>query len=63
MGGVKAFNLAGYDALAWNHRGLSGENNRLERITTHGSSDDLEEVIDYALSKKQYDEIVPDWVQ
>lgn len=58
LGGVKAFNSAGYDALAWNHRGMSGEHNRLERITTHGSSDELEEVINYALSKKQYDEIV-----
>ena len=58
MGGVKAFNLANYDALAWNHRGLGGENNRFEKITTHGSSDDLEEVINHALSKKQYSEIV-----
>jgi uncharacterized protein len=58
LGGVKAFNLAGYDALVWNHRGLGGENNRFERITTHGSSDELEEVINYALSKNQYDEIV-----
>ncbi len=58
LGGVKAFNLAGYDALAWNHRGLGGENNRLEKITTHGSSDDLEAVINYALSKKQYDDII-----
>lgn len=58
LGGVKAFKLVGYDALAWNHRGLGGENNRLEKITTHGSSDDLEAVINHALSKKQYDEIV-----
>lgn len=58
LGGVKAFNLAGYDALAWNHRGLSGANNRLEKITIHGSSDDLEAVINYALFKKQYNEIV-----
>ena len=58
LGGVKALNLAGYDALAWNHRGLGGENNRLEKITTHGSSDDLEAVINYALSKNQYHEIV-----
>ena len=58
LGGVKAFNLAGYDALVWNHRGLGGEPNRLEKITIHGSSDDLEAVINYALSKKQYDKIV-----
>ena len=57
LGGVKSFVSAGYDALAWNHRGLGGENNRLEKITTHGSSDELEEVINHALSKNQYDEI------
>lgn len=58
LGGVKAFNLAQYDALAWNHRGLGGENNRFEKITTHGSSDDLEAVINHVISKKQYTEII-----
>ena len=58
LGGVKAFNSANYDALAWNHRGLGGGNNRFERITTHGSSDDLEAVINYVISKKQYTEII-----
>ena len=58
LGGVKAFNLVYYDALVWNHRGLSGENNRFEKITTHGSLGDLEEVINHALSKKQYTEII-----
>ena len=58
LGGVKAFNSVNYDALAWNHRGLGGENNRFEKITTHGSSKDLEEVINYVLSKKQYTEII-----
>ncbi|MBC7409064.1 MAG: alpha/beta fold hydrolase [Arcicella sp.] len=58
LGGVKAFNLVNYDALVWNHRGLGGENNRFEKITTHGSSGDLEEVINYVLSKKKYTEII-----
>ncbi len=58
LGGVKAFNSVNYDALAWNHRGLGGENNRFEKITTHGSSGDLEEVINHALSKKHYTEII-----
>ena len=44
--------------MAWNHRGLGGENNRFEKITTHGSSKDLEEVINHVLSKKQYTEII-----
>jgi uncharacterized protein len=58
LGGVKAFNSVNYDALAWNHRGLGGENNRFEKITTHGSSGDLEEVINYVLSLKQYAQII-----
>ena len=51
LGCVKAFNLAGWDVLAWNHRGLSGEPNRLERMTIHGSSDELGFVIDHAIKK------------
>ncbi|MFC0184402.1 hypothetical protein SAMN04515674_10281 [Pseudarcicella hirudinis] len=58
LGSVKAFNKVGWDALAWNHRGLSGESNRLERLTTHGGSDDLEAVINHALSLHKYHEIV-----
>jgi uncharacterized protein len=58
LGGVKAFNSANYDALAWNHRGVSGENNRFEKITTHGSSWELEEIINSVLSKNQYTEII-----
>ncbi len=57
LGSVKAFNQAGYDALVWNHRGLSGTCNRLEKITTHGSTDELEEVISYALTKS-YTELI-----
>lgn len=51
LGGVKAFNEAGYDILAWNHRGLGGTCNRLEKITTHGSTDELQEITAHALSK------------
>ncbi|PKK37763.1 hypothetical protein BWI96_04665 [Siphonobacter sp. SORGH_AS_0500] len=51
LGGVKSFNLAGYDTLAWNHRGLGGTCNRLEKITTHGSTDELKEIISYALTR------------
>jgi uncharacterized protein len=58
LGAVKAFNAAHYDVLAWNHRGLSGEPNRLERMTIHGSSDDLGAVINHALRFDKYIEIV-----
>ncbi len=56
-GTVKHFNNMGWDALAWNHRGLSGEPNRLEKITIHGSTDELAEVINYAINQKKYDKI------
>jgi uncharacterized protein len=58
LGGVKAFNSDNYDVVAWNHRGVSGENNRLEKLTIHGSSDELEEIITHALTRMQYTEIV-----
>ncbi|MEA5260090.1 alpha/beta fold hydrolase [Arcicella aquatica] len=58
LGGVKAFNSIGWDVLAWNHRGLSGEKNRLERMTIHGGSDELEAVVNHALVKGIYEEIV-----
>lgn len=58
LGGAKAFNSIGWDVLAWNHRGLSGEKNRLERMTIHGGSDELEAVVNHALTKDNYEEIV-----
>ncbi|HAM70156.1 MAG TPA: alpha/beta hydrolase, partial [Verrucomicrobiales bacterium] len=38
---VRAFNRRGWDAVAWNCRGCSGEPNRLVRFYHSGSSDDL----------------------
>jgi uncharacterized protein len=57
-GTVKIFNQMGWDALAWNHRGLSGEPNRFEKLTTHGSTDELAEIIDHVLKLKKYQNIV-----
>jgi predicted alpha/beta-fold hydrolase len=51
LGAARAFREAGYDVLAWNHRGLGGEPNRLEIMTTHGSTDDLSAVVDHALAR------------
>lgn len=56
-GTVKVFNQNGWDALAWNHRGLSGQVNRLEKMTLHGSIDEISEIIDYVISLKKYDTI------
>ena len=40
-GMVRAFNRRGWDAVAWNQRGCSGEPNRLLRLYHSGVSDDL----------------------
>ncbi len=40
-GMVRAFNRRGWDAVAWNQRGCSGEPNRLLRMYHSGVSDDL----------------------
>ncbi|OWY22477.1 alpha/beta hydrolase [Sphingobacteriales bacterium UPWRP_1] len=53
-GMVKAANLAGYDALAWNYRGCSGEPNRLLRGYHSGATDDLDWVIQHALATNRY---------
>jgi uncharacterized protein len=56
-GTVKAFNEKGWDALAWNHRGLSGEPNLLEKMTTHGSTFELSEIVEHVLKLKKYKNI------
>ncbi len=43
----------GFDVLAWNHRGCSGEINRLPRMYHHGVSDDLQEVMKQTLHYKE----------
>ncbi len=56
-GMVKAFNNHGWDALAWNYRGCSGEPNLKLRTYHSGATDDLETVILHALSHDQYVEL------
>ena len=57
-GMVKIFNQAAWDVLAWNHRGCSGEPNRLKRFYHSGSTEDLNAIVDYVLQNKQYEKIV-----
>ncbi|MFA0963723.1 YheT family hydrolase [Roseivirga sp. BDSF3-8] len=57
-GMVRAFNQAGYDALAWNYRGCSGEMNRLPRFYHSGATEDLQVVLEHAIHKKRYTEVV-----
>ena len=57
IGMVNNLNKNGYNALAWNYRGCSGEMNKNYRFYHSGSSDDLKFVIDYILSNYNYDEV------
>lgn len=57
QGMMKHFLDKGYDALAWNCRGCSGEINRKAFYYNSGVSHDLSEVVDHVISNKSYDEI------
>lgn len=57
-GMAKVFAEKGWDVLAWNCRTCSGEINKGRRMYHHGVSDDLKEVIDYALAKRGYAKVV-----
>lgn len=46
------FHQRGWDALAWNCRGCSGEMNRLPRFYHHGATEDLAAVVNHAIQKK-----------
>jgi len=50
-GMARAFNRIGWDALAWNLRGCSGEPNRLLRSYHSGATEDLDAVVRHALSR------------
>ena len=56
-GMVRAVNKGGWDALAWNYRGCSGEPNRQLRSYHNGATEDLSLVIDHAAASGQYTEI------
>ena len=47
----------GYDVLAINFRGCSGEQNRLFRAYHAGATEDLEAIIKHALNQKKYQSI------
>ncbi len=53
-GMVRAMNSHGWDAVAVNFRGCSGEPNRRTRMYHSGETQDLQLVIDHALSSGQY---------
>ena len=55
---ISSFNRAGWDALACNMRGFSGEVNRMAGFYNAGLSSDLESVIQHAIDTHQYEQIV-----
>ena len=54
-GMAKAFFDKGYDAVAWNYRGCSGEVNKQLRFYHSGATDDLQTVVDHVA--KKYEEV------
>ena len=57
LGMVKLFNLKKFDCLAWNYRSCSGTINKNKIFYHHGMTEDLETVINHALSFKKYKKI------
>src|SRR6266404_3939065 len=57
LGMVNALVKRGWDAVAWNARGCSGEPNRVLRFTHSGATEDLQTVISHVLSAYDYSTI------
>ena len=55
-GMVRTFNRRGWEAVAWNYRGCSGEPNRLLRFSHSGASDDLWQVVE-AVARHGYERV------
>lgn len=58
VGMAQALFAGGWDVLAWNFRGCSGEINRQPRFTHNGATDDLAAVVEWALAQHAYEQVV-----
>jgi predicted alpha/beta-fold hydrolase len=54
---AKALIKNGFDVLAWNYRGCSGEMNNQPRFYHSGATDDLHEVVQHAIATRNYHHI------
>ncbi len=57
LGMVRALARRGWDAVAWNARGCSGEPNRVLRFTHSGATEDLQTVVSHIVSTSDYSEL------
>jgi predicted alpha/beta-fold hydrolase len=57
LGLVRALNRSGWDALAWNMRGCSGEPNKTVRSYHSGASEDLAVVVEHVIGGGNYDSL------
>ncbi len=57
LGMIQALHRRGWDALAWNYRGCSGEPNKKLRSYHSGETADLHTVLCHAIARNQYREI------
>ncbi len=58
LGMIRALHRRGWDALAWNYRGCSGEPNKKLRSYHSGETSDLHTVLSHVIARNQYSEIV-----
>ncbi len=57
-GMARAFFRRGWDVLAWNYRGCSGEDNRLLRTYHSGATDDLQRVLEHVNRTRTYRSLI-----
>ncbi|NIQ12809.1 MAG: alpha/beta fold hydrolase, partial [Gammaproteobacteria bacterium] len=56
-GMARKLSASGWDILAWNFRGCSGEINRQPKLTHNGATEDLHAVVSHALDRYDYESI------